>query len=276
MRVYPLLLVLALLVMVPSCSVGPAPPQPGSPAFYWAAAQESYRAGDLVKANDDLLEIVQSENEYTARARVWQIVLSAGLLQGAEDLVKAYEAGARMDRENPLPFRKRAAALRTMASRQALELTQSVHTLLGKEKTPEIVLAFAYPPGAAQEPSGLAKVSTGRLLQDSEAQALETAMMQRGAIMTATAVVGSAGNPGQAQEKFGAAEVRAPRETFLFAIASILFERSEIFGDKQLDQPRRLKAMCDEALEAVHAIPETKDTKALDAKIQAVLKKFKT
>jgi hypothetical protein len=274
MRICPLLLVLGVLVLLASCSVGPAPPQPGSPAFYWAGAQESYRAGDLVKTNDDLLEIIQSENDYTVRARVWQIVLSAGLLQGVQELAKAYEVGSRMNRENPLPFRKQIAALRGVGSRQALELTQSVHALVGKGTRPEIVLPFSYPPGSGQEPAGLAKISTGRLLQDSEAQALEIAMLQRGAIMTAGAVIG-AGNPGRAEEKFRTGEVRAARETFLSAIARILFEQSEIFGDKQLDQPRRLKAMCDEAIEVLHAIPETKDTKALETRIQAVLKKFK-
>ena len=53
----------------------------------------------------------------------------------------------------------------------------------------------------------------------------------------------------------------------------MLFEESAIFGPNKIDQPLRLKALCDGALEALGAIPETKDTKALADKIQATLKK---
>jgi hypothetical protein len=53
----------------------------------------------------------------------------------------------------------------------------------------------------------------------------------------------------------------------------MLFDESAIFGSNKIDQPLRLKALCDEALEALGAIPATKDTKALADKIQATLKK---
>jgi hypothetical protein len=42
-----------------------------------------------------------------------------------------------------------------------------------------------------------------------------------------------------------------------------------------LDQPNRLKMMCQEALEALQSIPETGDTKQLQGKIEAVLKRLK-
>ncbi len=38
-----------LLAAGTSCSSGPQPPQPGTPAFYWAAANQTYRAGDFLK-----------------------------------------------------------------------------------------------------------------------------------------------------------------------------------------------------------------------------------
>src|ERR1039458_6210743 len=37
---------LGLLAAGTSCSSGPQPPQPGTPAFFWAATNETYRAGD--------------------------------------------------------------------------------------------------------------------------------------------------------------------------------------------------------------------------------------
>ena len=52
-----------------SCSSGPQPPQPGTPAFFWAAAKETYRAGDFLKTSENLQRILATDNEFSARAR---------------------------------------------------------------------------------------------------------------------------------------------------------------------------------------------------------------
>src|SRR5690348_8044553 len=83
-----------------SCSTGPRPPEPGTPAFFWGAAQQVFKAGDLRKTSDDLLEILGTENEFTGKARVWEIALAAGMVKGSEDLAQGYESGAKMNRQN--------------------------------------------------------------------------------------------------------------------------------------------------------------------------------
>lgn len=276
MKFYALLLCVAALVMAVSCSTGPAPPQPGTPAFYWGAAKETFRSGDLLKTNDDLLEIIQTDNPFTARARAWQIVLSAGLLEGSADLAKAYEAGAKMNRNNSLPFHRQVTILRGQASRSALDFAQSVRTLLEKDAGPDILMAFEYPPGSPHEPPNLNRVSAGLVLPESEASVLEAAMLERGAIRALSAAVGSPDNPARSLEMFQAGEVRVPRATFLFAAARMLYGQSGIFGDRQLDQPQRLRAMYDTALAALKTIPETKETKALAGAIQSAVKKMRT
>ena len=60
---------LGLVAAGTSCSSGPQPPQPGTPAFYWAAAKETYRAGDFLKTREHLQRILATENEFSARAR---------------------------------------------------------------------------------------------------------------------------------------------------------------------------------------------------------------
>src|SRR5271165_3281863 len=69
---------LGLGMLSVSCSEAPKGPQPGTPAFYWGAAKEMYHAGNYGKANDDVMEITRSENEFTAKARAMQLVLAAG------------------------------------------------------------------------------------------------------------------------------------------------------------------------------------------------------
>jgi len=275
MKVLPLLAVVAIAMVVVSCSTGPTPPQPGTPAFFWNAARETYRGGDFVKADDDLSEIVQTENEFTAKARVWHMVLSAGLSQGFAELATGYEAGGRANRANPGPFRGQANTLRTSAGRAALDFTQAAHDFAAKDQSADVLLAFDFPAGSVAEPGSLNKIAAGMLMLEAEAAALQNAMVQRGTLKALCAVAGSPDDSAKVLDKFKAGEVRIPRATFLSGMAKLLYDDSDVFTSNKLDQPQRLQVMLEESLAALRAVPETKDTKELSTKVQTALKKMK-
>ncbi len=247
-------------LMAVSCSKGPEPPRPGTPAFFWNAAQSTYHSGDFVKTAENLQQIVRSDNEFTARARPWAIVMSAGLARGYAETADAYDAGAKMNRANPMPFRKAASQLRTLASASAMEFTEGIHQYMNVEKAPEITLAFDYPSGGAAEPPSLRKVSAGQLIQESEHESLVRAMIQRGVLMAAGSAAGSPNDPAKTLETMKGGDAKRPRAEFLAAMAQELFDRTELFGSSKLDLPNRTKMMCQESLKA---------------KIEALLKKIK-
>src|SRR5215469_14234195 len=83
-------------LMMVACSSGPPPIKPGSPAFFWAVAGESYRTGDLLKTQSTLRELSQGDNEFSGRARIWHLVVSAGVMKGLSDLADAYQAGSEL------------------------------------------------------------------------------------------------------------------------------------------------------------------------------------
>ena len=80
-----------------SCS-GSNAPQPGTPAFYWAAARETYAGGDYQKTVENLGNILSSQNDYVARAEPWMLVMTSGMAQGYMDLAEAFDAGAHASR----------------------------------------------------------------------------------------------------------------------------------------------------------------------------------
>jgi hypothetical protein len=264
---------LGLLAAGTSCSSGPQPPQPGTPAFFWAAANETYRAGDYLKTSEHLQRILASENEFTARARAWDTVISGGVAQAYIELADNWEAGARGNRTDPTPFRKQVSSLRSLASAAAIQYAEDVHKVVEADKDPTILLAFAIPAGAAAPPAGLKRVAGGILVQDSERDLLQTAMLQRGVLLSVCAAVGSPDDAAAAQEKLKTGEFRVPRDTFLLAAAKSLEAQSDLFAFNKLDQPNRLKLMAQETLKALGAIPQTKETKSVNDKIQARLKK---
>jgi len=258
-----------------SCSTGSNAPAPGTAAFYWSAAKSAYHAGDFRGASKNLTELIGKDSEFTARATPMSLAVSAGLAKGYADMADSYEAGARANRPNPTPFRKQVTASRSLASAAAMEFAQGVHLFLQKDKDPEIVLACEYPTGSMAEPAALRKVAGGILIQDSEKETLEASMLQRGVLQTMSQMVGAPDDAAKALDLFKAGEPKIARATFVYATAKALYDLSALYGSTKLDQPGRLEALCTEAAEALQSIPETKDTKALAAKVDAELKKIK-
>jgi len=274
MRMQALLLAVGATVFLAACSNGPTPPEPGTPAFLWNAARQAYHNGDIMKANDDLSELQQSDNEFSPRARIWQTVVAGGMAQGYCELADGYESGGRLNRANSLAFHKHVMDLRAMAAHAAMDFTEAVHMFVARDPSVEVQLAFDLPPGSAADPPALRKAYAGILMQDAEAQSLETTMVERGVIRAVCQANGTEGDSAQALEKFRAGEVKTPRATFLYAEAKTLFDVSDVFTANKLDEPQRRKVMLEEALAALHSGPETKDAVALATKIQAALKKI--
>lgn len=262
--------------LLSACSGGPQKPQPGTPAFYWAAAKEMYRVGDYIKTNENLAQITKSENEFTARALPWEVVMSGGLAQAYSELADAYEAGARAARSrNPAPFRREVNVLRNGASAAALQFAEAFHKLQHGAAGEKIVLEFDFPRGSAGEPPELKKITSGMVLQESEAALVRRAMAQRGVLLAACGAVGAAEDPAKALEIFKAGNPEVGTTAFRIHMASQLYDVTELFGPLKLDQPQRAHLLLREAMETVKEVPATKQTKELTGKIQALAKKNK-
>lgn len=260
-----------------SCSGGPKPPQPGTPAFYWAAAGEMYRAGDYIKTNENLGQITRTDNEFTARALPWEVVMSAGLAQAYSELADTYEAGARVAARsrNPAPFRRQVNIFRNAASAAAIQFAEAFHKLQHAENQETITLEFDFPRGSAGQPLELKKVSSGILVPDAELELLKRTMAQRGVLLAACGAVGAVEDAARALEIFKAGNPQVPVAAFRVHMASQLYEVTELFGPTKLDQPQRAKLLLREAMETVEEVPASRQTKELRGKVEGLVKKHK-
>ena len=276
MRLQAFLLAVGAAVFLAACSSESTTPDPGTPAFLWNAAERAYHNGDFMKANDYLSELQQTDNAFSPRARIWQTVLAGGMARGYCELADGYESGGRLNKADPLAFHKQVMDLRTMASHAAMDFTQAVHSFVERDPSAEVQLAFDLPPGSAADPPAVRKAWAGILMQEAEAQALETAMVERGVIRAVCQANGTEGDSAQALERFRSGEVKTPRTTFLYAAAKTLFDVSDVFTLNKLDRPQRRRVMLEQAGAALHSIPETKEGAAMVTKIQVMLKKIPT
>lgn len=269
------LVCVAAVFSLTSCSSGPQPPQPGTSAYEWAAAKETFRQGDYAKTGDHLAAVFKSDNELTAKAYPWYLILNSGMAQGYSDFADNQEAGAKATRSNPTPFRKRTSTARAAGAAASMQFVEAFHKFLATNKDATLALAFEYPAGTAAEPSSMEKIAKGMPLQDSELESTQKALLQRGVQLSLCKVLGTGNDSAKALEIFKKGDVTVPRDAFLLAMASSLSEQAELFGPKKLDQPNRIKMLSGEAMEALKLVPESKQTKELSTKIQANLKKLK-
>ncbi len=276
-RILSLGAVCGALLLAASCgSKGPQPPQPGSPPFIWAVTQDSYKAGDLIKTNENLERLVRGKSEFAVRAAPLSLVLGAGMARGYMELADKFDTGAKANRNNPAPFRKQVSLFRTQARSIAMQTLESVHQYLTPSKDEKITFAFPFPVGSAAEVAGLKKVTNGLVLQESEIEKLTKETLQRNVILVVSRAAGSPKDPEKAKAVFAQPETQLPRDQFVLAIANSLNEISDLFTSKQLDEPDRLKLICEQTLEVLGSIPASKESKDLIAKVQKQLKKVPT
>jgi hypothetical protein len=266
--------VVTVSLIATSCSTAPEGPKIGTPAFYWSAAKQTFAAGDYLRANDNLAQVTKSDNEFTARALPWRLVVASGLAQGFMDLAENFELGAHANRNNPTPFRRQVNMYRTQASQLALQFAESLQKFEAT-KDPNVTLAFPYPSGSLSMPTQLKRVTSGILVQQSDIDDLEKHLLAKGVLLAACRAVGAPEDTAKAQHTLKGETTQVPRDVFTLALANTLYEQSQLFTRDRLDRPDRLQMFCNEALEILQGLKENKEAKALAAKIQKSLKKLK-
>ncbi len=257
-------------IIVSSCSDSNAPKE-GTPAFYWAAAKETFAAADYVKTVEHLEKLTASDNEFTARARPWLLIMTSGTTRGYMDLADSFDAGAHANKTNPTEFRRNTNTYRAEANRTALEFVQ-VFDKFQQGKDDPVPVALPFPTGSAAPVAQLNKAAAGMMLQPGELEPAVKRAIGRGVLLATCAAAGAPDDSAKTQELLKPGTLQVPRATFMTAMATMLFEQSKLYGARQIDNPERMKIFCSRALAALKTVPETKQTKELSSKITKSLK----
>jgi hypothetical protein len=264
-------LLLAVSVVTAGCSTSTAP-QPGTPAYAWSAAKETFAAGDYVKTAEHLDKVLASENEYTARAHPWRLILTSGMARGDMDLADNFEYGVRAKKADPGGFRKVISNSRSTAGRLSLQFAEAFMSFQ-KGKDDPILLDFTFPSGSAAPVPEFARASVGQPLLPTEIESAQKHAMQRAILLQTCVAVGATDDTAKALDLFKSGSAQVSRAAFMTGMANTLYDEAQLFGSRKLDDPEKLKVFSNLASNALKDIPETKQTKELSAKIQTAMKK---
>jgi hypothetical protein len=254
------------------CAQGPEPPKPGSPAFLWASARDNYSKGDFLKAQEQLARLTKSENEFTAKARAWNLVLLSGLASGYMELSDTYEIGGRENRNNPTPFRKFTSDYRSTASRYATQFAEDYGKFAKAHKEAEVPLHFLSPGGSPAKNPMLEKVASGKLPAINEADPAQRDIVRRAVLMSACNAAGAPNDAARLAEVLKSETASVKTEIFQRAMAESLYQLSDMYGRKKLGKPDYQKFFLTQSMDALKSVSEDKNCKELKKKIETGLK----
>ncbi len=271
-RILALLGLLTVILVLLSCS-GSSAPKAGTPAFYWAAAKETYAAGDYQKTVENLGNLLSTPNEYVVRAQPWMLVLTSGMAQGYTDLAEAYDAGAHVNRALVVNFRKQANLYRGTANTYALQFADTFAKFQSSDEF--VTFAFAYPNGSPTEVLVLNQVAGGAWPAEAQLETVQKRTIEHAVLLATCRAAAAKSDPAKAQDLLKTGDAKVPRAAFVEAMANALYEQSQMYVHNKLDQPDRMRTFCARAEEALKSLPVSKDSEQLNKKIQAALKKSK-
>ncbi len=263
--------VTAILILI-SCSSAPTGPQPGSPEYTWSAARQTVAAGDYGKASLHLDKLASGQSDYAPKAQAWLLVMTAGMAKGYSDLADRFEKGATNNRAEPLTFRNRAGNYQRTAGRLSVQFAEA-YQRFSNSKLEQVPLAFSLPKGSMTLPPHLLRVEKGMMPTEGDVELSQTAAVDRGILLTACSAAGAGDDAAKAAELMKSGDLQVPRSTFLVAMANAMYDQATLYTRKKLSDPSRLKMFTDLATGALKGIPDSKETKELKKKIDALLKK---
>jgi hypothetical protein len=250
---------------------GPAGPREGTPAFFWVAAKEAFVAGDYTRTTDNLDRILESDNEYTARAMPWSLLVTSGLASGYMDLADQYQAGAKANKEAPVGLYRQLSNYQSFANHLTLAFADSF-AKFDKSKDDSVTLDFPFPSGSAAAVPELALVAEGNLLPAATADAAEKHALARGILLATIRAAGAPEDAAKAEQILKSSGGKVPRATFSLAMARTLFEESQLYSRQKLYDFEKMTILCQRALAVLGSLPETPETKDLGKSIRLAMK----
>ena len=254
----------------------------GTPAWYWQAAQDTFKTGDFAKTDQHLSELLKGDNEWKQRAAAWQVVLLTGLVRGNADMADACKAGMEENKKSIDALLTPLRQYERDARQNTIELLESWKTL--KEAIgdgPTVALDLPFPTGSASESPLLGAIKSGVTPDAARLAEATTDTIKRGVLLELTEYVGAGEDVPKAQGMFNTLPVQVPAVEFWNQVANSLWERSSLFDVKQINVPAIQKIMLERALECLSGALASdnadlkKSAEARKAEIEKELKNIK-
>ena len=279
-----LVLSLTSLALVLSCS--PPVQKPTGPGGDYQDAKDMFQRNRFDRSLEftDGLASASPATKYTERAQVLRAVIYTAQVESCKDLVEAYGKGA--DATKNTHFKAEYERLRhdnlQDGMKAALGLAETAHQLLeGGKVSKQLILEAPYPSVEGPiEVADLEQVKQGGWIEPDHQDAAAVDSLNKGVDDALASAVG--GDRSKARSALASGSTTIDGLDFTIFLGNELVVGAGLFDRKNGNDPAKLRAVCNEASEAVKTaeglLKETpnpekeKQVKKLDEQIKTTLK----
>jgi len=254
-----LVLALALCVCLVSCSQTEKADRakPGTPAYFWQAANTAWEKGDFVTTVANLDKLTVRDSEYRAQAQVWLMTIHAGFAKGDMEWADVLETGRKRSRTGEATFRREMAAARSSASQSVMSYLELANQHLSAGVPEEPVIPFtAAPP--ADRPIEINKIEKGQFPPAAEAALIHDRLRAQAVAESTKAILPPDGKPN--------------RNLYLAAMAKEMIDLCGLYGPKRLNETGRIRMITQVAGHAVESMTPCEVSKKLQKEIDVLIK----
>ncbi len=238
---------LALAGCLILCVLAACTPAPEGSQF-WKQVNREYESRDYKDTLNYLNDVLQSENDYNARASALKIVILGGMTRSALAIEAACDKGtARVPAWNEAPFKNCIEQFRWQARTRALDLIDALNEL--EKVTADnatIPLDFPLPEGSSRRSSMLGRAEAGALPPEKAFDSAVALVVDHHIFLQVSDFV-TADDAAAVTTMFEARPVEVPKEAFLVGIAKTLLAAAAVFDKGRLDDSAKKSATLERA-----------------------------
>ena len=273
MRLHPVHL-LAFAGCLILCVLVACTPAPEGSQF-WGQVNREYESRDYRDTLNYLNDVLQSENDYNARASALKVVILGGMTRSGLAIEAACDKGtARVPAWNQAPFKNCIEQFRWQARTRALDLIDALNEF---EKVTSdsaaVPLDFPLPEGSSRRSSMLGRAEAGALPPEKAFDSAVALVVDHHIFLQVSDFV-TADDAAAVTTMFEARPVEVPKEAFLVGIAKTLLSAAAVFDKDRLDDSAKKSATLERAKQSLQPALEGSD-KALQTQAKELARQIR-
>jgi hypothetical protein len=253
-----------LLVLAVSSILGAVTACISVPEGYedWREVNREYESGDYINTLNYLDDLLRTQNDYTARAAAWKVVILGGMTRSALEIEQACAEGIfRVKSVDTGPYRTCMERFRWRARANTLGLIEALNEVeRNAAASGTVPLDFPLPKASAGPSPLIGQTRTGampveKVFEPSVARIVDRQILLQVCDLVATSEVAAV------QDMFKSPPVTIPKETFLVGVAKTLLVAAAVFGEDRLNDAAKRSATLQRATECLQPAIDGRDTK---------------
>jgi hypothetical protein len=242
------------LFSLSSCSSLSQQPASDAAAVRWQETGQVFAQGDI----DETLRLadlqLSAPEPYRTKAAALKMLILAGKSAGYFELAEAHQLGAQENPGNVAAFHRATSTYRSRSRVASLALAQMVSDA-GKYfgSVDSIPLDISLPAGSSTPSPIVASIKTGRMAQDSQAQAVEDYTIRRAVVLAICEAWGVDLDGDAAGGQLRADHRGIPKPRLLATVGKALYEQAELFARERLDDRDKRALLLDLSAELLQS-----------------------